>query len=178
MKKTWISTFSFIFLVVTATAWTAPAPDKGAPYNNYKNIGYSVQDLTTAESLDIDKKLIISIMANEQDEKIIVSSGNPVSIIVYLKPGEEKGILADWWLATETPLGWYSLTSNGWTPGVNSLATTPLFNIIPQVEIFNGYLPVGNYTFYFIVDTIPNGALDLQLYLDYVQVQVINARSF
>ena len=72
-----------------------------------------------------------------------------------------------------SPLGLYSLTSNAWSSGIKPLATFPLFSITP-VEIYNGYLPVGDYDFYFGVDISPNGVLDSPLYYDFVQVHVIN----
>jgi len=113
------------------------------------------------------------IKANGQDGQITVSSGTPVSISISLAPGNQNGQLADWWLAASTPWGWYSLDSNGWTPGINLLAQYPLFGFSP-VNIFNSVLPFGVYAFYFGVDMSPNGILDSPLYYDFVQVSVGN----
>jgi hypothetical protein len=113
------------------------------------------------------------IKANGQDGQITVSSGTPVFISISLAPGNQNGQLADWWLAFSTPWGWYSLDSNGWTPGINLLAQYPLFSFSP-VNIFNSVLPFGVYAFYFGVDMSPNGILDSPLYYDFVQVHVGN----
>ncbi|MBI5591362.1 MAG: peptidase C1 [Deltaproteobacteria bacterium] len=113
------------------------------------------------------------IKANGQDGQITISSGTPVSITASLAPGKENGKLADWWLAYSSPAGWYSLNSNGWTPGIDPLTQYPLFSISPPVEIYSSSLPVGDYVFYFAVDMNPNGILDSPLYYDFVQVHVV-----
>ncbi|MBI5591177.1 MAG: DUF1566 domain-containing protein [Deltaproteobacteria bacterium] len=114
-----------------------------------------------------------SIKANGQNGPITVSSGTPVSITAGLASGNENGKLADWWLAYSSPAGWYSLNSNGWTPGINLLAQYPLFSISP-VAIYSSTLPVGDYAFYFLVDMSPNGIVDSPYYYDVVQVHVVN----
>ncbi|MFH0998432.1 MAG: DUF1566 domain-containing protein [Pseudomonadota bacterium] len=113
------------------------------------------------------------IKANGQDEQITVSSNTPVSVTVSLAPGDQNGKSADWWITYSTPWGWYSLDSNGWTPGINLLAQYPLFGI-SQVNIFYSALPVGDYAFYFLVDMNPNGILDSPFYYDSVEVHVVN----
>ena len=115
----------------------------------------------------------LDIKANGQDGPLTVSSGTPISITASLAPGNENGKLADWWIAESTPWGLYTLTSSGWSPGINMLAQYPLISISP-VEIFNGSLPVGDYAFYFAVDMSPNGVLDSPFYYDFVQVHVVN----
>lgn len=69
------------------------------------------------------------IKANEQDGPITVTSGTPVSIKASLSPENENGNLADWWLvANQSPDGWYSFTSSGWTTGIKSFGQYPLSN--------------------------------------------------
>ena len=111
------------------------------------------------------------IKANKQDGPITVSSNNPVSITASLAPGNENGKNADWWIAASTPWGIYSLTSSGWSSGINMLFQYPLLSVSP-VEILNGTLPAGDYAFYFGVDMSPNAVLDSPLYFDFVQVHV------
>jgi hypothetical protein len=82
-----------------------------------------------------------------------------------------SGQNADWWVAANTPWGLYTRTSSGWYPGINMLVQNPLFKIGP-VEVFNGYLPVGDYTFYSAVDMSPDGIPDEPIYYDGVQVHV------
>jgi hypothetical protein len=113
------------------------------------------------------------IKANGQDGQITVSFGTPVSITASLAPGSENGKFADWWLAESTPMGLYTLTSSGWSLGINMLFQYPLVSV-PPVEIFKGSLPAGDYAFYFAVDMSPNGVLDSPFYYDFVQVHVLN----
>jgi hypothetical protein len=117
---------------------------------------------------------IPKIQANGQDSSITVTTNTSISTKISLSPGEQNEKLADWWLAYSSPWGWYSLTSSGWSPGINPLATCPLFSI-DMVESFNGYLPAGDYEFYFAVDMSPNGILDEPIYYGVVQVHVVNS---
>ena len=113
------------------------------------------------------------IKANGQDGQITLSSGTTFPITVSLAPGDENGKLVDWWIAANTPWGFYSFTFYGWYPGINLLFQYPLFGVSP-VEIYNGSLPKGDYEFYFGVDMSPNGALDSPLYYDFVQVHIVD----
>ena len=117
-------------------------------------------------------KCLPSIQANGQNGPVTVSTNTPVSITASLAPGDQNGQLADWWLILSTPWGPYSLTLNGLISGIKPLVKSPLFNTNP-VEILNGYLPAGDYTFYFAVDLSPNGLLDAPLYYDGVLVHVV-----
>jgi hypothetical protein len=142
--------------------------------NDYdKNYGYYVRAVRGGQGGALTPP-VPDIKANGQDGLITVSSGTPVSITASLAPGNENGKLADWWLAYYSSLaGWYSLNSNGWTPGINLLAQYPLF-IISPVEIYSASLPVGDYAFYFLVDMSTNGIVDSPFYYDFVQVHVVN----
>jgi len=115
-----------------------------------------------------------NIKANGQAGQVTISTGTPVSITASFAPGDQNGKLADWWLAESTPWGFYTMTSSGWSPGINMLFQYPLFSVSP-VEIYSGSLPTGDYTFYFGVDMSPNSVLDSPLYYDLVQVHVSQA---
>jgi hypothetical protein len=120
----------------------------------------------------------IAIRANGQFGSISVTANvTPVSITVSLAPGGLNGKIADWWLAYSSPAGWYSLTANGWIPGINLLFKYQLFSIYPTV-IFSSTLSFGDYAFYFLVDMSPDGVIDspFHCYYDLVKVQ-IPARS-
>jgi glutamine amidotransferase-like uncharacterized protein len=116
-------------------------------------------------------RTITDLKANGQDGPITVSTGTPVSITVSLSPGSEIENNADWWIVEITPWGVYSLTSSGWSPGINLLFQYPLFTL-PPVDIYNGLLTAGDYTFYFGVDMTPDSTLGLPLYYDFVQIRV------
>ena len=112
-----------------------------------------------------------TVLANNTSQSIAISNTTPVSVTAALDPGSLSGQNADWWIAASTPWGLYSLIPSGWSPGINMLMQYPLLKIEP-VEVFNGYLPVGDYTFYLAVDMSPDGILDEPLYYDGVQVHV------
>lgn len=101
---------------------------------------------------------------------------------VSLSAGTGLGVNADWWVAANTPLGWfyYNLAS-GWTfvgdpSGLIVTYQGPLFDLIPAVEILNfsvSGLPSGPYTFYFGVDTNMNGIIDFdELFFDSAEIEV------
>ncbi|MCP4578578.1 MAG: SUMF1/EgtB/PvdO family nonheme iron enzyme, partial [Deltaproteobacteria bacterium] len=101
-----------------------------------------------------------TIQANGQEDSVIVAQGTPVSITISLAPGDKAGENADWWVAVSTPFAspanWYSIDqSAGWKPGINRYDQAPLFDLSP-LEVLNIKLPLGNYTFYFVIDD-PDG---------------------
>lgn len=117
---------------------------------------------------------IPAIMANGVKGSITLPQGIPVSVTVGLAPGVQAGQNADWWIAADTPFGWYSYAypTNSWNSGINLCAQAPLFTL-PSFNAYTDSLPVGDYTFYFGVDLMPNGVLDnSSLTFDSVQVHV------
>jgi Protein of unknown function (DUF1566) len=114
---------------------------------------------------------IVTVLANKYSQSIAITNNTPLSVTVALDPGSLSGQNADWWIAASTPWGLYTLTPSGWSPGINMLVQYPLLNIA-SVEVFNGYIPVGDYTFYLAVDMSPDGILDEPIYYDGVQVHV------
>ena len=114
---------------------------------------------------------IATILANNQSQSIDITDNTPLSVTAALDPGNLSGQNADWWVVANAPSGNYSLTPSGWSAGINMLAQYPLLKMGPE-EVFKGYLPVGDYTFYFGVDMSPDGILNNPLYYDGVQVQV------
>ena len=114
----------------------------------------------------------LDIKANGQNGPIIVSSSTLVSITISLRPGNQAGQNADWWIAADTPFGWYSYVyPTGWMTGINLCIRTPLFDLSPSFEVLNTTLPIGQYLFYFAVDDNADGLLDAT-WLDSVKVNV------
>ena len=73
-----------------------------------------------------------------------------------------------------TPFGWYYYNlSSGWKPGIIVTYEGPLFDL-PTYEVLNmSGLPTGTYMFYFGVDMVMNGLLDMdQIYYDNVEVNI------
>jgi hypothetical protein len=85
-----------------------------------------------------------------------------------------SGHEADWWLVARTPLGWYYYDkSAGWLPGREVTLQIPLRDL-PSREVLNmSGLPTGVYTFYFGVDLVQNGKINMgQAYYDSVEVTI------
>jgi hypothetical protein len=112
------------------------------------------------------------VKANGVDAYCIAFPGNTVSVTASLSPGDWNGETAYYWIGADTPWGFYTLTTSGWTSGIQMLAKYPLINI-PPVEIFKSSLPIGHYKFYFGVNKLSNTIPDSLLYFDYVNVTVL-----
>ncbi len=114
------------------------------------------------------------VKAYGSDGPITKTINDPLSIIVSLDSAGLQGD-ADWWIAVQTPFGWFYLNAyaGSWIAGVSFTYQGPLFNLTP-VEILNmSGLPAGTYTFYFGVDMNRNGQLDAgQLHYDKLVVGV------
>ena len=117
----------------------------------------------------------VDIKANGKDASI-VSSDTPVSITISVYPGEKVDQNADWWISSDAAFSpyrdWFSYVyPDGWTQGISRCIQTDLFKLV-DFEVFNGTLPVGDYTFYFALDE-PDGTLDWPYWgIDTVQVTV------
>lgn len=116
------------------------------------------------------------VRANGSDGPLSIPAGAPLSVDVALEPGTYAGQRSDWWVAAESPLGryWYTLGS-GWVRSDTPVrAYDGALASVPPYEVLNtSTLGVGSYVFYFGVDLLDNGILDMsQLHYDRVDVTV------
>jgi len=99
-----------------------------------------------------------------------------LTVTVSLDSGGRNGDQADWWLVANTPFGLYYFDAGfgSWMPGLGVTYQGPLLSLSPPFEILSiSGLPIGTYTFYFGVDMLMNGSLDMdQMYYDGVVVTV------
>ncbi len=123
------------------------------------------------------------IKANGTDGTVTVTPTDNLSVTVALAPGNRSGDDADWWVAADTPLGWYyfDLSTFGFVyagaSALNILVTLQGTLLdLPTSEILNipvSVLPSGTYTFYLAVDMNMNGILDfVDLFFDSVVVNI------
>ena len=119
------------------------------------------------------------IKANGSDGSISLAPGSALSITVSLAPGSLAGSPADWWLAADTPFGWYHFSvAAGWAAGLSVAHEGPLFALPNTAVLGTSDLPEGTYGLYFGVDTAMNGQLDMgQLYYDRVDVTIGSTAS-
>ncbi|HEX9636029.1 MAG TPA: hypothetical protein VGB99_00730 [Acidobacteriota bacterium] len=105
-------------------------------------------------------------VVNCSDGPVALSGDAALSLVLGLEAGAAAGAPADWYLVASTPLGWYSADSTGaWIPSdpetIAPLYQGPLLDLPLTEVLYVAGLPPGSYRFYFGVDTVPNGQLDV-----------------
>ena len=114
------------------------------------------------------------IKVNGSEGSVTVNPSETVSITVQLLPGTYAGDNSDWWLLAGTPFGWYhyDVAGSTWARGFRVTHQGSLF-CLNTLEVLNDSLPAGNYAFYFGVDMVMDGSLDMdQIHYDSVEVSV------
>ena len=139
-----------------------------------------MQEIKKSASTDAALSISPDIKANGLDGPVSQKPADNLSATVSLDPGGSS-VNSDWWVAAETPLGWFyfDVSIMKWLNAGDSptdLSFThqgPLFDL-STFEVLNmPGLPVGTYTLYFAVDTNMNGSLDFdQLFFDSVVVNI------
>ena len=134
---------------------------------------FLILSILTTTSWAIDP--VPDIKANGSDGPVIVSLGEPFTLTVQLDPGSMGGEEADWYLGVNVG-GWHHYElSKVWTPGIDTTHQGRLFNLNPRNISGKSDLPIGSHTFYFAVDTVMNGSLNMdQIYLDRVKMTVVS----
>jgi immune inhibitor A len=124
--------------------------------------------------------ILPDIKANGSDGPVTIHTTDSLILTLSLDPGSYGGNMADWWLLVKTPLSYpndwyyYDLNGNAWRKGKKVTHQGTLFNLSPYDITIDPGLPAGSYIFYFGVDTIMNGSIDMgELYYDSVNVDVI-----
>ena len=114
------------------------------------------------------------IKANNVDGPITISSATPLYITVSLDPGGSVSQNADWWVLVKLqPGGWYHYKTNGWKYGQSVTYQGALYNVSSYEALNTTGLEAGFYKFYFAVDMIRNGSIDMgQIYYDSVDVNI------
>jgi uncharacterized protein DUF1566 len=130
--------------------------------------------------------LIPNIKLNNTDGKVTITSHSNLFATVQLDAGDQAGETAEWWIAVETPMGWYDYEyPTGWyysEGGKESLMPAyqgALFTMTEPLEVLRmSGLPTGAYRFYFGVDTILNGVMDLDTMMyDWSDLEVVETES-
>ena len=116
------------------------------------------------------------IKANGFDGPLTIPYGTNLTVTIALDPAGYDGEECDWWVVGGTSFGlfWYTL-DRGWVRSDVPIRVYggPLFDLSPFEVLNISGLPVGAYTFYFGVDMLMNGSLDLpELYYDSVGVTI------
>lgn len=129
----------------------------------------------------VDKAFAIdpipNIKANGSDGPITITTNDTLLITVELNPGTYRDNNSDWWIAADTPLGWYYYDVIGgswsWISGFSVTCQGGLFDLTPFDVLNISGLRTGTFTFYFGVDMTMDGKLDIgSLYCDCVEVNI------
>jgi len=113
---------------------------------------------------------VANIQAGGGDRAATATEEEPVSVKVAVQAGDLAGTPVEYWVAADTPFGWYSYGAQGWKPGIAPKAVGPL-NDVPPLEVVDFPLSPGWYTFYLAVDDQINGQPDFT-WMDSVEVEV------
>jgi len=105
---------------------------------------------------------VADITANNSDGPVLITPSDNLSIKIELDTGDFTGDNADWWVAANTPFGWfhYDASSKTWVPGLVVTKQGPLFDLAPFEVMNRSGLPTGTYTFHFGPDMNMNGSVD------------------
>jgi len=126
------------------------------------------------------------IKLNGVDTALTFTSNTTLTATIQLDAGEQAGEQADWWIAADTPIGWYSYQyPDTWEFSGDNMSDLvpayqgPLFDLTEPLEVLNiTGLATGAYMFYFGVDTTVNGVVDAKaLVFDWAALNVTEARS-
>ncbi|MEW6002665.1 MAG: plastocyanin/azurin family copper-binding protein [Nitrospirota bacterium] len=117
------------------------------------------------------------IRANNTKGTITIRTTDVLLITASLNAGSSLGTNADWWVAAETPFGFYHWDSGSspwqWQAGLAVTFQGALVNV-PETQIFNVFaLTPGTYIFYFAVDDVVDGQVTYdRLFFDSVVINV------
>lgn len=107
------------------------------------------------------------IKANGSDSTITITQGDALSVTLELDVGEMDGEDADWWILMKTddppPNKWlyFDLPTKSWLLGRSATRQGSLFDVSSRKVPKTAGLAAGTYTFYFAVDMVMNGVIDV-----------------
>jgi hypothetical protein len=123
---------------------------------------------------------VLDIKANGSDSTITITQGDVLTVTVELDPRGFAGENADWWLLMKTdnppPNKWlyFDFPTKSWKVGRLVTIQRSLFDTGSRKVPKTSGLAPGTYTFYFAVDMVMNGSVDVgSAYYDKVKV-IIN----
>jgi hypothetical protein len=115
----------------------------------------------------------LDITANGLQGPLDISNWKNVSLALSYSSGDKTGQPGEWWVvAWDNESNWYSWQSDPdqWVQGI-----VPIERELSDVsgeQIYSGYLPVGSYTFFFLIDYNQNGMIDDTFVWDSIDINV------
>lgn len=126
--------------------------------------------------LSSDDDPLPTILANGAKDVLTVPSSSNVAITISAVAGSAANESGDLWVARQNPngaLSWYNGTS--WVPPNNGQPVRYSAGVISDLStttVYNGPLPTGNSTFYFVIDEVLDNTLNNPLHWKSVTVTV------
>jgi hypothetical protein len=121
----------------------------------------------------------LDIKANGSDGPISLSYGEALTLTLDIEPGAHEGEDADWWVVVKTPFSppnewyYYDLSLKTWMQGRKVTSQNPLFDMDPKNLPVSPSLQPGTYFFFFAVDLVMNGSIDMgEIYFNKVRVTI------
>ena len=119
------------------------------------------------------------IKANGSDGPVTITQGDALLITIDFNAGIQFGEDADWWILMKTsdpkPNNWYyfDMPTRTWMLGRSPTRQGSLFDVSSKKVPKTSGLAPGTYTFYFAVDMVMNGSIDVsQAFYDKVKVTI------
>ena len=104
----------------------------------------------------------MDIKVNGSGGSVDITTNDSVSVTVELEDGPYTGVAVDWWIGALTLFGNYWCDSSGnWTKSNTpiSYSQEPLYDL-PETTLLDTQLPVGIYSFFFVLDDTPDGVFN------------------
>lgn len=107
---------------------------------------------------------VLDLKVNGSDGPLYLPLGDNLSVTIELDPGAHAGDSVELWVGALTFYGaFFHVDATGsWTTTKTPYRQEPL-TAIPETVVLNQPLPVGIYTFFFVLDGVPNGVFDYSL---------------
>ena len=117
----------------------------------------------------------VDLKVNGKDGIVMIPSTQNCVIDFYVEAKDALGYNLDVLVVIKRqPYLYYHNNGSNWVPGVGgSYYTGPLMDI-PTTRVLDQPIPLGNYTAYLAIDSVPNGAPDAAnlVALDQVEIQI------
>jgi hypothetical protein len=141
-------------------------------WNDRRNGNYDIYFNTASSPIP-------DIKANGSDGPITITQSDPLIVTIDFDAGIQTGEEADWWVLMKTsdpkPNNWYyfDMPTRSWMLGRSPTRQGSLFDVSSKKVPKTSGLAPGTYTFYFAVDMVMNGSIDVgQAYYDKVKVTI------
>jgi len=107
----------------------------------------------------------LSIQVNGLDQDINLSTTDIATVTVELDSGDYEGVSSELWIGASTTYGlfWYDKTLDEWSRWRSPFSQGPLADVA-KTTVYASDLPQGTYTLLFILDSNPDGKVDVTQY--------------